>query len=228
MYMDIPEYHELLLEVRANLLRISQGFELEYSKEDYDRASYFILGSLRLVDSVYEDEPEALYVRRCTRCNVYIDQKQDLIIKKKTFRPKMVAMAWEEELIVSPDVKSLIEKNGWEHVEFRPVFNKVKKTSPIANQLIVTHILPPIHDKTELNRVAPCPSCHFKSFRLTREHAIYYAQEEIDQFADFNRTFEYFGSGFFPRPYVIVSKKVRDCFLKHQMKDATFEPIFFC
>ncbi|HJV17908.1 MAG TPA: hypothetical protein VJ546_11100, partial [Bacillales bacterium] len=206
---------------------ITQTFELEYSKEEYNEAEYFLFDSNSYLRSVYEDQPEKCYSLRCPTCKVYIEQNKDLIIKKKTFGAKMISLSWEEELIVSPDVKNLFEESKIENLDFRPVFNNYEEINPIAYQVIATNILPSNDTRTEMRQVISCDSCNFKSFVLTPEHAMYYSKDEINKFHDINRTYEFFGSGFFPRPYLVVSKKVREMVLNNKVKGVTFQPIFF-
>ena len=56
--------------------------------------------------------------------------------------------------------------------------------------------------------------------------SLYYSKSSLETTKDFNCSLEYFGAGAYPRPWIIVSQKVRQLFLKHKAKSARFEPVF--
>ena len=71
-----------------------------------------------------------------------------------------------------------------------------------------------------------CRTCGFISYLPRKGMPSYYSRSSLENAKDFNRSLEYFGAGAYPRPWIIVSQKVRQLFLKNKAKSARFEPVF--
>ncbi|MBP0726863.1 hypothetical protein J5Y03_17030 [Bacillus sp. RG28] len=227
IFVDIPQYNELLEEIRKNLLRVSKDFTVIYSEEEIENADYFVIYSDKLLGSQYENNPEKFYYTHCSNCENYIDQYKDLIIKNKKINKNMAYNAWEGEMIVSEDIKNLIVTNKLTGIDFRPVYHGVKNQTIIGYQIVVKNILSGnVDDKTILKKTNVRLNCDFESYILTPEYPMYIPRNLLENVLDFNCTKEYFGSGFFPRQYIIVKKHVRDLFINAKIKNAVFEPIF--
>ena len=187
--------------------------------------------AIEIMDSI-GDGFGLFYNPSCTLCRAFIHQHFDLRVKTKYAGKKEFVLAWEMENLVSSQFKEILESAGLEGADYRPVYSS--KGELIWYQLVPRNILPPAHPSNDFIIAArhnagdngKCRTCGFISYHPRKDLPPYYSSSILETAKDFNRSFKYFGMGAFPRPWTIVSQKVRQLFLKHKAKSARFEPVF--
>jgi hypothetical protein len=131
----------------------------------------------------------------------------------------------EGEFSVSRKFKEILEAEMLTGIYFRPVYT-IGDDSIIAYQMVCNNILPPVHPLTKLELEAEESVTGFKSYTIESNSPTYYTNKILNVGKDFNRSFEFYGIGIYPRQDVIVSQSVRKLIIKNKIKGIDFEPVF--
>lgn len=229
MYTDQPQYSKLKeeLEMHKDKIRVSEWLELEYSKEELDSAEFLLLYTRFECDEGYADSPELFYdIWGEGKGRVAVHQHSDLMIRKKDMKNRDLFASWEGEYCVSSKLKGIFENELVDGSRFRPVYTMKDKENPIAYQIETTNILPKIHSKSNIVLIKEMHEYNFKVYGMYVEYPAYYSKDIIKAGCDFNRTLEYYGPGWFPRPQIVISQRVRKILEKSKVKGVKYKPIF--
>ena len=213
--------------------RINYSFveSREYTKQELKEAKYFHVGVYYpwehgpLKDAeYYGTKYEYVHDHRCKDCSKTQASELKLDVKKIG---KKHFVHIRPEIIITDYAKEVIESNQLNGYEILPASDYKNRDEPKVYQLVVKNILPPLDDRVrfeayELYPVSDCQFCSSKGF--PRSEFIYRTQE-MEQFRDFNLTFEYLNT--YQIRLLIVSAKVKELFQKHKINLLRPEPVRF-
>ncbi|MDQ0201861.1 hypothetical protein [Neobacillus ginsengisoli] len=222
MYSDLPEYNKLKDELISVGVEVEERRRVEFSKKEFDLAPLLALYPTYQDLNPYSEVPDTYFSSSCNQCNAYINQTNDLMIRRNSVGSRDFIMSWEAELLVSPKVKRLFDANSVTGISYRPVYTK-KNIQEIAYQLVPLNELPPL--QTMLNPAIDCSNCGFKSFGKAMDSVLCYGVEAWDNYKDLNYTSEYFGEGYFPRRKIIISQRVRQILISSKVRGIRYEPV---
>lgn len=137
---------------------------------------------------------------------------------------------------VSPQLKNELVDFGIDDAEniFRPIYTK-KEREIVAFSIEPVHILKPIYKENDYNIDVLCEKHNvvwatvndenlYRKSRYKLGEPIYISKEVLDDFHDFNYTYEFFGPGGYLLRNVIVSKRIYD-FIISLYPRAEFRPV---
>jgi hypothetical protein len=226
IFTDRPEYHQIVKELVNKDVDFSEWRLAVYSKIEFDSAEILDIETKFMALNPYGDgdDPGQYYDRRCEKCNIYVDQRTDLMIKKKDLGTRDLLTSWENELLISCKLKAMFESERITGIQFRPVYTK-GEVVPVAYQLVVSNVLPPCERYSDLTVNINCSQCGFKSYAAPTDKPLKYPKAIQENILDFNRSSEYFGMGFYPRPIIVMSQRVRQLLIGNKVKGVHFTPI---
>lgn len=201
---------------------------IECTKKEVDMADYFVLNLGIYGKEDYTEGYQTEYIDLyCNECgNHYLIPKGECYIKKTEFRGKDIAtsMLGNVEILVSDVVKNLIQSNNLSGVEFFKAHhynNKIKNDFNVWRMAVV-NTLPPIESgMTVVYEDGYCSTC--KKHHVHPLSYVRYKKEVIHNALDFNLSCEFFGSGWYGSPKLIVSKKVYDMIRDNKINGCKFE-----
>lgn len=231
IYIQIerPEYLDVKSDLKKLHRYIREIYKNKYCKTDLANAEYLKVDILsELLDSPSENRPDLFYNEWKPGSKIYIDQSKELRIRKGSMGKKDIALSWEEEIIISLQLKKALECEDCSGLLLRPVYIS-SQSEPVAGQIISTNILPKFSHKTKIfeDMDKRQKQYDFISYNYNLDELLYYPSGAHNLFKDFNYTKEYFGQGFYPRHLLIVSQKVREVFEKYKIKGIDYTPIYF-
>lgn len=197
IYTDIPEYQSLINDLTAVGVDVKVHRRIKFSLKEIDDAQFLSFHPPYEDLNPYTEEPGEFYQPSCRECKAYIYQTGNLFMRKSSLGKRNFLWSWEHELVSSPKVKSLFEREGLTGIGYRPVFQK-KDDEPMAYQVVPTNVLPPCH-KPNIYESDHCSQCGFVSYGIPLDTTLQYSTNDLHDVKDFNYTEEYFGSGWFPR-----------------------------
>jgi len=143
-------------------------------------------------------------------------QITDVISDFRYLDGKYLMMTRREEIVVSNAALEILKENNLSGYTIRPakrdrsmiLFSKPDPADDLKyKQLVCSRIMPQMSPKT----VIISQKNPLKVFYLW---PIYYHQSVLSEIADFNQTFEYFGTSFAANKCWILSKKARDVMIE--------------
>lgn len=229
MYMDSADYIVMMqMCKKLQLEPIKSGFVMKYSKKELSEALYFqlylgIYGTSDYTDS-YQTEYEK--ITKCKFCGREKEkQVSDLYIDKLKFGKKDIATNCRKEIIISENLKNILEENNVSGISFGNVHhfnNKRIKNNPTLYQLFIGNILPKMSNKILVEKdTTYCEFC--KNYGILLRSLSYYKKEDISFLEDFNLSHEYFGGGYSGVRNFIISKKVYNLFKQYKIKSVRFD-----
>lgn len=224
-----PEYEEIKQKIKELKRHISEQHEFEYTKEELNTAEYLkVTITCECTDSPSENNPGLFYDEYVPGSEIYTKQKCDLRIRKGSLGKKDIILSYEWERIVSLRLKKVLESAELRGINLRPVYCK-SEVDPIAYQIIATNILPKFSLGTKIyeDMDKKQKKYNFKCYNYDWDTLFYYDKTDKAKFKDFSYSVEYFGSGFYPSRFLIVSQKVRQIFLAEKVRNIEYTPIFF-
>ncbi|QAA33767.1 hypothetical protein [Clostridium manihotivorum] len=225
VYTESQAYKEVIEYLDNNCIYYSEIISVEYSKKDLDNADYLQLWPKFESLNPYEGEWNMYFDEYAPSCGFYTKQHSNLMIRKKEIVNKDIIRSYEGEILVSTKLKNIMEDENLSGVMFRPVFTK-QEAEPVAYQLVIENKLSNIHPSTQLTDAIKYKQNEFQSYTVDDDSILYYSKNTFLRGKDFNTTLEYFGDGVYPRPFVIVSQRVRELLLKNKIKGLKFFPIY--
>jgi hypothetical protein len=223
MYSDLPEYNRLKDELLTVGVEVKELRRVEFGKKEFESAPLLALYPAYQDLNPYSEEPDKYFSVSCNECNAYINQTNDLMIRKSSVGNRDFLMSWESELLISSKIKRLFDAHSVTGISYRPVYTK-KDIQEIAYQLVPLNELPPLH--TKLIPAIDCSNCGFKSYGKSMDSVLSYGIGACDNYKDLNYTSEYFGEGYFPRRMIIISQRVRQILISAKVRGIRYEPIF--
>lgn len=232
IYTDTDDYRILWEECKKlGLTPILRGYLMDYEKKDIEVANYFFLWMSNIGREDYTESFSTVYEESfsCKKCGKKLyKQKSELIIDKTLFRGKDMGATTNNEIVVSERVKSIIEEARLSGVEFATVKhknNRLKKDFPVY-QLMVKNILPEMDDSMPWHydpdiQTGYCDKC--KTHGLWPTSLPRYQNNILDNFCDFNWTFERLGGGFTGNRHLVISKKAFDTLKVNKVKGWRFD-----
>lgn len=203
----------------------------EYTKQELKEARFFHVGvhypwehdALKDTEH-YGTKYEIAQDNRCERCGKNQASELKLDVKKIG---KRHFVHIRPELIITEYAKEVIENNNLNGYEIFPASDYKNRDVQKVFQLVVKNVLPPLDDRVRIEPykhypVSNCESCSLKGFPRSE---FIYKKEEMEQFQDFNLTFEYLNA--YQVRLLIVSSKVKELFQKHKIKLLRPEPVTF-
>lgn len=124
IYTDIPEYHSLVNELTAVGVDVKVHRRIKFSPKEVDAAQFLSFHPPYEDLNPYTEEPGEFYQPACMECKAYICQTRNLSMRKNSLGKRNFLWSWEHELVVSPKVKSLFEREELTGMKFHPVFKK--------------------------------------------------------------------------------------------------------
>lgn len=225
IYRDNNEYSNFIEQLNGDNIYFTQQFKSKYSKKELDESKLLVIKLKYQCEMTYNGQYNKYFGEDYIGCKSYTRQHSDLEILKRDLGKKDILISIENEYIVSPRLKNILDKENLTGLKYRPVYTK-KDAELVAYQMIIENRFAPLHQKTTLKVVNNDKICSFNTFIRKREDPLFYSNESIGDAKDFNITSEYFGIGVFPRPVRIVSQRVRQVFLKNRIRGVEFEPVF--
>ncbi|WP_338102204.1 hypothetical protein [Methanolapillus millepedarum] len=159
-------------------------------------------------------------------------QLTDLAADFRYLEGEYLMMTTHGEIVVSNQALEILKENDLSGFYTRPVkkdesYRVFSKPDPADNfkykQLICNHFMPKMSPPTEIvTKKYP--------LRILVSGNIYYNQQVLSEIADFNQTYEYFGSDYgdpvFVQRFWILTKKARDIFIERfDQTEDDFSPV---
>lgn len=227
---DRSGYQDLISLINMENLSHTFAEYREYTKKEMKDAEYFHL-EVRFpweLDPMknaeyYGTKYENSDARKC-ECNKNQVSKLQLDVKKLG---KWNIAQIIPEYIITECTKELLESHKLSGCNVHSASDYKERELQRVYQLVITNILPRMHDGVQFepfnrNPLNHCDSCISKVF--IRSEMMYH-KEEIEKFKDFNLTCEYINA--YEIRQLIVSAKVREMLLKHKIKVVRWEPVRF-
>ncbi|KRF27639.1 hypothetical protein [Paenibacillus sp. Soil787] len=222
---------DLMQVLETNRIDYSFFESREYTKQELKEANFFHVGvhypwehdALKDAEH-YGTKYEFVHDHRCEHCGKIQASELKLDVKKIG---KNHFVHIRPEFIITDYAKEVIESNQLSGYEILPARDYKDRDVQKVYQLVVKNILPPIDDQVRIDpyehySVSDCEYCSSKGFPRSE---FIYRKEEMEQFQDFNLTFEYLNA--YRIPLLIVSAKVKELFQKHKIKLLRPEPVRF-
>lgn len=223
IYSDLPEYNGLKNELLAAGVEVRERRRVEFSKKEFESVPLLALYPTYEDLNPYSEDPDKHFSVSCSHCNAYINQTNDLMIRKNSVGSRDFIMSWEAELLVSPKIKRMFDANLVTGVSYRPVRTK-HDTQEIAYQVVPLNELPKLLT-TNLIPAIDCSNCRFKSYGKPMDSVFSYGMNVLDNYKNFNYTTEYFGEGYFPRRKIVISQRIRQILIQSKIRGIRYEPI---
>ncbi len=174
----------------------------------------------------------------CSNCGTGARQTSPLYIDAKDIKKikgRAVAATTYQDLFVKEKMIVRLHDAGITDFATQDVYSRRKDggtTKLPRTQIIPNHTMPPMHPLTNLDPQYVCKVCQRGGFfSMSREpFRIYYRRQDLANIADFNRTWEWFGSAHFnwpmsqlrfAHPYALVTPKVMNI-LRESVADDAF------
>ena len=152
----------------------------------------------------------------CQECNIDGIPIGDILIDRKYVKKYSIA-SLKPDIIVSKQVKWLIESNNLTGVEFNHIVRDFKgRDIPEYYRLTINNYLDPVDNRTILSYSPPAKVCQEcgRVVPYLRSN-LYYKKAAFDSASDFNLTYELFDNWY--EHNVVVSKKVKNIFTKYKV-----------
>lgn len=195
-----------------------------YTKSEEDKVSYF---DMVLPDPLYHEGASAeefgtVYSGVCPVCGLGGKPAGDVLINRTLVRKCKIA-SLRPDMVVSEEVRKIIEDNGFTGVSFKDNVRDYKgREMKKLYTLEVHNILPPMSDSTWLRNLSPVEyKCGHRELGLASD--MQYEADKLKNALDFNLPYEYVG--FVRLRHLVVSARVRKAFVQNKIKVIDFEPV---
>lgn len=231
IYTDSPDFELVWDEAEKLSLKPEIGaYKIEYSKNDFKNADYFLLSIPIFGKEDFTDSFQTKYIEKskCEDCGKSVlVQDSNLYIDKPLFRNKDIGISSNHEIIVSEKLKDILEDNEMVGIELAIVNHKKEKIKNDFNvyQLIINNLMPKMDSSTSFSfdPMGYCERCKTHGQLLTSLPK--YEKKELMCIKDFNLSLEYFGGGMSGYKIVIVTKKIYNLFKEYKIKGCKYEVI---
>lgn len=228
-YVGYEPYESIIKKIVELNLEYKVHESVEFTQSEINKASFL---ELQLIypwehsDNYDSKEMGTLYDEsqgRCSQCGRGGNQLTDLAIDTRRVG-KYNIMYHYPDIIVSEYTKKIIEENELTGCEFRDVVDfKGREQKQKLYQLVITNVLPDMeHDKMKFEKDRYCDVCR-RGIVLRSE--IIYNKDSLINTMDFNHSSEFYGSGIFCTPVVIISSKVHKVFKDNKIKVLRYNPV---
>lgn len=187
----------------------------EYDQEEIHNAQYFQMFVSDPLESegTYARDYGTKYINNCSVCKIDGILDGDVLVDRK-FVKKYGIASLRPDIIVSKEVKWLIETNDLTGVDFKHVVRDYKgRDIPEYYVMSFNYTMPPMDSRTWLSFDPPakiCKECG-REIPYLKSHC-YYNECDFKYAHDFNLTSEIYNN--FEERGIIVSKKVKEIFGK--------------
>lgn len=231
IYIDSPDFKSVWDEAEKLSLKPEiDGYKIEYSKNDIKNADYFILSIPIFGKHDYTESFQTKYIEK-SKCEVcgksVLVQDSNLYIDKSLFRNKDIGITSNHEIVISENLKDILESNEVSGIEFANVNHKKQKIKNDFNvyQLIINNLMPKMDSSTSFHfdPMGYCRSCKNHGQLLTSLPK--YKKEELMCIKDFNLSMEYFGGGMSGYKIVNITKKIYNLFKENKIKGCKYDII---
>ncbi len=223
--IDIPisrmcvEYNSLKSQALINHISIYEYEFSEYSKQEIKNAEFFQMIVLDPLQSegTYAKDYGTNYVECCPVCKIGGILDGNVLVDRK-FVKKCGIASLRPDIIVSPEIKWLIEENSLTGVSFEHrVLDYKGREIPEYYVMTFESILKPMDSQTWFSFEPVARNCEICGLKIPylKSH-FYYKQADLRNIQDFNLTIESYDN--FAERGIVVSKKVRDIFSKAKVR----------
>lgn len=236
IFEDDERWNEVnTLMAKYNILSLK---DCVYSKEEYNKASWFTIRSKWRWE--YPQPEEAFEYKQltydssnyCTECGCGLVQKESFKIKKipNWGKRNFLMLNWiEDELFINNNVEEVLLRYNLKGFKFFNVKN-IKTNKQIENmkQIYVNNILKPglISQNNNIYTLINCHNCASNKMIETGRGIIFKKEVFMDIEYDIVKSFEVFGDGHMCARIIFVSKSFYNAVTKNNLdKDLVFEPV---
>jgi hypothetical protein len=235
------------LNERSDLTPSHIRVERRYDSKELETA---VLLNLRVTndairDDYFEQYPEKLkggvpLFKRCSVCRAPLQQVRPLKIQKTLMKKSHISLTHSFQVVLAAWIGDLFNKHKLTGFDLRPVqhYTTTIQGEPILYQLKPNSTLPPMASPpTEFEITRQCENCNgvsrflkhtfsWGNIQYYEESDVYYSRSEVVNSMDFNHTVEFFGVLAGSHPMIIISQKVYQLFIDHNVKDWSVTPVY--
>lgn len=219
MYDTLPSRDYIEQMVRECNLSTRRYEETYYTKKEENEAQAFCLWAPYVLETEGTNTLSygTKYKDNCPKCKLGGELEGDVLIERRFLKKHGIANL-HNEMVVSKEIKQLIEANGLTGVSFTHRVKDYKgREMPEYYCMSVKNVLPDVNSRTLLEYDPPVQKC--QACGITVPYILsnlYYSKEDLVDIKDFNLTKEYFNNA--SERYVIVSKKVKELFKQYGVR----------
>lgn len=217
---ESEEYHRIKETAKEYGVPIWHFYELvKYSEAEKKQAAFFEMN----VSCALEAEGTSAasygtqYTNCCPICKIGGTPVGDILVDRK-FVKKYSITSLKPDVIVSKQVKWLIESNGFSGVHFDTSVRDYKgRKMEEFYRLSIENVMAPANEKTWFSVEPPATRCEECGMTVPYLHSnFYYKEADLTGLADFNLTFEYIDN--WNERMMIVSRRVMETFKKYKIR----------
>lgn len=216
---DSESYNYVLQKAEEYNIPIYNNYELTiHSKEEIKNAEYFLLlyGCPLEAEGTSAEDYGTRYTNCCEKCKIGGIPLGDALVDRR-FVKKVQFATLKRVIIVSEQVKWLIESNGLTGVHFGRVKDYKGREMQDCYSLLVDNILPPMDKKTWLTINPPAETCDQCGIIVPYLNShCYYHESDFNNACDFNLTYEFMNN--WAERGIIASKRVKEIFSKYRVR----------
>ncbi len=197
---------------------------VHYTKSEEDKAAYFGMTLIELLywEGTSAEEYGTVYSGACPVCGLGGKPVGNVLVDRR-FVKKCKIGSVRPDIVVSEEVRKLIEDNGLTGVSFKDNVRDYKgREMKKLYTMEIHNILPPMSDTTWLRSLSPLePKCEHRELGLASD--MQYEAEKLKGALDFNLPYEHVE--FVQARRLVVSARVRKVFLENKIRVMELEPV---
>ena len=199
--------------------------EEEILKADYSRMLVTYEQGYPYPESEWQNNRQKIYEDYCVECGVYKEQSGNFRTKNE-FNTKngFVSLMWSSAAtFCSPEVINAFTENNFSGFTTKDIYIKNYNEKSKYKQLSVNNVT----GNGMLNeniKFENCKKCGTNKFEFIKDNYLMYKRSAL-QDIDFQKTNEWFGTGWIAFQQIIISRKVAKVILENKWKGIKLEPL---
>lgn len=166
---------------------------------------------------------------KCSECGAGIEQKAPILLLKEPRLGKhdFFTTFWTYSIFCKREIENILKDNNINGFEVLiPIIKSTNQPSCTVSQLMVTHVAAPGLAEMDKRNPEVCSECGIIKYGHHRRGKLHLHREALNKDADFQLTFEWFGSGArVGFREVIVSNRLSSLIVRNHWKGIVLKPI---